>query len=595
MSPFRMTALAVPAVLAAASFLLPSYWLTLLVYGGIASLVCIGLTVMTGCAGIASFGQAAFVGIGAYATALLTIHMGGPAWLGLIASLACTIAAAMFIGWITVRLSGHFLVLGTFAWSIGIYHVFANVRGLGGYDGLSGLPALFPAWTNQRLVFNLMVWSVVTAALGLTINILDSRIGRAIRSVRFPALSESFGIDTARCKLTVFVLAAALAGIAGWMHAHFLRFVNPHPFHLNASVEYLFMTIIGGASNLLGALAGALAVTIAKSSLQNAFADLIPTTGNYEIVAFGALVLILLHLAPTGLTGWMPPQLRLASRLPRTSPGSLPSRPRLKPGPPLLQIEAVSKSFGGLRALDNVSFSVWPAEIVALVGPNGAGKSTLFDVVSGLVPASAGTVHLAGARVDGLSPRRIAELGLARSFQHTQLQGDMTVLENVAIGAHIRTQSGLLRAALRLDRAEEARLLTLAREHIEEVGLLAALDRPAASLSLGQQRIVEVARAMSSDPIVMLLDEPAAGLRYEEKERLGELIMSMRRGGVGVLIVEHDLEFVARIADRIVVLDFGTKIAEGVPNDVVREPRVVEAYLGQSDTNDERSSFGPRS
>jgi branched-chain amino acid transport system permease protein len=589
-NPFTVIALAVPGLAAAASFVVPSYWLTLLIYVGISSLVCLGLAAMTGYAGITSFGQAAFVGVGAYATALLTTHAHVSPWLGLLASVACTLSAAVAIGWITVRLSGHFLVLGTFAWSIGLYHVFANVEALGGYNGLSGLPPLFlPEGVDERVLFNLLVWITVAVALALTINVLDSRIGRAIRSVRFPVLAESFGIDTARCKLAVFVLAAAFAGVAGWMHAHFLRFVNPNPFHLNASVEYLFMTIIGGIANLLGAIAGAFFVTVAKSWLQGVFSGSILANGNYEIVAFGVLVLLLLHLAPPGIMMFMPEKLRLASRSRRAPVGDLFLRPKPAPGSTVLWIQRVSKSFGGLRVLDDVTFPVSAAEVVALVGPNGAGKSTLFDIVSGLVPLSSGAVWLSDERIDALGARRIAERGMARTFQHTHLQADMTVLENVAIGAHVRTRGGMLRAALRLDREEEARILAEARAKVEDVGLLAALDKPAGSLSLGQQRIAEVARALTADPILILLDEPAAGLRQEEKERLASLIRTMRSRGVAVLVVEHDLEFVAQVADRVVVLDFGTKIAEGAPTDVVRDRRVVEAYLGSPDEDHEHT------
>ena len=263
MRRFTAIALAVPALAAVVSFVIPSYWLTLLIYIGINALVCLGLVVMTGYAGITSFGQAAFVGLGAYTTALLTAGLQLSPWLSLPASIALTMLLALAIGWITVRLSGHYLVLGTFAWSIGLYYVFANVEALGGYNGISGLPSLFLApGRDERIALNVLIWGAVALAMLLTINILDSRAGRAIRAVRSRAMAESFGVDTARYKLAVFILAAAFAGTAGWLHAHFLRFVNPNPFHLNASVEYLFMAIIGGVSNLLGAIAGSLIVVV---------------------------------------------------------------------------------------------------------------------------------------------------------------------------------------------------------------------------------------------------------------------------------------------------------------------------------------------
>jgi branched-chain amino acid transport system permease protein len=252
----------------------------------------------------------------------------------------------------------------------------------------------------------------------------------------------------------------------------------------------------------------------------------------------------------------------------------------------------VAKNFGGLRALDGVDFSVSAAEVVALVGPNGAGKSTLFDIVSGLTPLSSGAVTLMDKRIEGLDARAIAERGMARTFQHTHLRSEMTVLENVALGAHVRSTGGMLRAALRLERAEEASILNAAYGNLERLGLAAAVNAPAGSLSLGQQRIVEVARALTADPIIMLLDEPAAGLRYQEKRELAAAIEDMRARGIAVLLVEHDLEFVAQVASRVVVLDFGTKIAEGTPAEVVSNKRVVEAYLGTTDDEHERVAVG---
>ena len=246
----------------------------------------------------------------------------------------------------------------------------------------------------------------------------------------------------------------------------------------------------------------------------------------------------------------------------------------------VLHIEQARKQFGGVIAVNDVSFDVKPGEIVALIGPNGAGKSTTFNLITGVLTSTGGTISLLGSNIGNAPPQQVVQLGIARTFQHVKLVPDMTVLENVAIGAHLRGNAGAIASMLRLDRAEEARLLAEAARQIERVGLTGQIDQPAGSLSLGQQRIVEIARALCVDPILLLLDEPAAGLRHMEKQRLAGLLRQLRDGGMSVLLVEHDMGFVMDLADRIVVLDFGTKIAEGTPAAIKTNPEVIKAYLG---------------
>ncbi|HEU0082174.1 MAG TPA: ABC transporter ATP-binding protein, partial [Bradyrhizobium sp.] len=247
---------------------------------------------------------------------------------------------------------------------------------------------------------------------------------------------------------------------------------------------------------------------------------------------------------------------------------------------PLLQVENARKQFGGVVAVNNVSFDVGAREIVALIGPNGAGKSTTFNLITGVLTSSGGNISLLGNSIDNAPPQEVVKLGVARTFQHVKLVPDMTVLENVAIGAHLRGRASAIASMLRLDRADEAGLLAEAARQIERVGLSDQIDQLAGSLSLGQQRIVEIARALCVDPILLLLDEPAAGLRHMEKQRLAALLRQLRDGGMSVLLVEHDMGFVMDLADRVVVLDFGTKIAEGAPDAIKRNPDVIKAYLG---------------
>jgi ABC-type branched-subunit amino acid transport system ATPase component len=327
---------------------------------------------------------------------------------------------------------------------------------------------------------------------------------------------------------------------------------------------------------------GAAIVVILKEILQSYLPMIFGGQGQLETIVFGILLVALLQLAPTGVWPWL--IARLPQRADRKRPDTsltLPARIRAaSTDAALLQIDNARKQFGGVIAVNDVSFDVQAREIVALIGPNGAGKSTTFNLVTGVLTASGGRISVLGRSIDNAPPQEIVKLGISRTFQHVKLVPDMTVLENVALGAHQRGHSGALASMLRLDRADEAKLLAEAARQIERVGLGDQINQLAGSLSLGQQRIVEIARALCVDPILLLLDEPAAGLRHMEKQQLAALLRQLRDGGMSVLLVEHDMGFVMDLADRIVVLDFGTKIAEGTPAAIKVNPEVIKAYLG---------------
>jgi branched-chain amino acid transport system permease protein len=561
---------------------MPSYWVTLLDMSGIAATTVIGLVVLTGIGGMTSFAQASFVGIGAYTTALLTHGGAVSPWLALPVALILSGIAALFIGLITLRLSGHYLALGTLAWSVSLYYLVGNLDLFGRYDGIPGIPPVSVAGyrlLDSRAYF-LLVWAAIVLSLLATRNLLDSRVGRAVRALQGgTTAAASFGVQIFRARLLAFVYAAVLAGLGGWLYAHFQRAVNPTPFGLDASIDYLLMAVVGGAQYLGGALLGAGLVTAANDQLQDLLPRLIGGQGHYETIVFGILLVLILQLAPEGI--W-PHLIRRRARVrPIVDVAAAPTRELPAPGAPVLQVQKLRKTFGGLVAVNDVSFALNAGEIVGLIGPNGAGKSTTFNLLTGVAGPTAGSVTFLGAKnLVGLAPPAIARLGIARTFQHVKLVPAMSVIENVALGAHLRGRAGAIRALLRLDRAEEARLFALAAAQLDRVGLLDEADRPATSLALGQQRIVEIARALCLDPVLLLLDEPAAGLRHAEKATLATLLSRLRDEGVTILLVEHDMDFVMTLTDRLVVMDFGEKLAEGRPAEIRANPAVIEAYLG---------------
>ena len=555
---------------------------------GIGTLVALGLVLLTGIGGATSFGQAAFVGIAAYATAWLSTAHGVSPWLGLLFALSLTGLSALAIGMLTLRLGGHFLPLSTIAWGLSIAMLFGNIDALGRHTGVSNIPALtIGNWSlaSPQSIYYL-IWILVGLAYLFSYNLLHSRPGRAIRSLRGGAiLLASVGADAYRVRLTLFVTAALLAGLAGWLYAHMNRFVSPSPFDVRASIEYLLMTVAGGLGHLAGALVGSALVLILKNGLQDVLPLLTQRAGQLEAITFAALFILLLHFARGGLMGFVHKWMRrwvgpAVARVPMVRVDPLAHRTMPGRGTPILSVSGAVKRFGGLVAVDDVSFDVNAGEIVGLIGPNGAGKSTMFNLLTCTAPMSGGQVRFLGQNITGLPQSQVARLGLARTFQHVKLRPQMSLLDNVALGAHSRTQVGFLKAGLRLDVHEERQMLQEAQRQLDRIGLGDRAHELAGSLPLGTQRILEIARALAADPVLLVLDEPAAGLRRQEKKELGALLRKLRDEGVTILIVEHDMDFVMKLVDRLVVMNFGSKLVEGLPSDVRADKRVQAAYLG---------------
>jgi branched-chain amino acid transport system permease protein len=439
-----------------------------------------------------------------------------------------------------------------------LYYTMGNMDALGKYDGLLGIPTLsaFGVDLGTGRGLHPLIWGLaLMAALAMT-HLLDSRPGRAIRSLKSGSLmAEAMGISTFRYKLVVFVIAALLAATSGWLFAHFQRTVNPTPFSLAKGIEYLFMAVLGGVGNVWGAFLGSAVVRLTEDQLQVLLPRLIGSGGNFEVIVFGIV------------RDW-------------EAAAPLPTRDKPARGELLLDVNVVRKEFGGLVAVNDVSFQIRAGDIVGLIGPNGAGKSTTFNLITGVLSMTRGAVSFRGQPIAGLPSREIARRGISRTFQHVKMIPDMTVLENVALGGYLRSKAGSVQAMLRLDRDEERRLFAEAERQLQRIGMAQQMHELAGNLALGPQRLMEIARALATDPALLLLDEPAAGLRHKEKQALGEVLRQLKAEGMSLLLVEHDMEFVMGLTDRIVVMEFGTRLMEGTPEQVQASPEVRAAYLG---------------
>ena len=580
----RRLALAIAVLgLAVAPTLVSPFSITLLNFIGVAAFVALGLVLMTGLGGLTSFGQAAFVGIGAYATAWFTLTTGLSPWLGLLVSLGAAGIVAAFLGAVTLRLGGHFLPLSTIAWGFAIYFLFPEIPGFGQHDGLKDIPPIHVlSWSlaDNRAIYYL-IWLALGGAIWLISNLLQSREGRAIRSLRGGAVMlASLGVSLFRVRLTIFIIAALLAGLSGWLYAHMTRFVSPSPFEIRPSIEFLLMALAGGSASVYGAVIGAALVVLLKNWIQDLLPLITSSAGQLEIVAYSVLLILLLQYARGGIMSLILKLFPQQERSRAAAPHGLPRRVRPEPGAPLLSIEGATKQFGGLVAVNGVSFEMRAGEILGLIGPIGAGKSTMFNLITGALPSDGGRFRFLGTDITRLPQARIARLGIARTFQHVKLRPGMTLIDNVLLGTYLRTSAGFAAGALRLDRSEEATARREALDQLARVGLADKAYDKAGNLPLGNQRVLEVARALAADPVLLVLDEPAAGLRKGEKEALAAQLRQLRAAGLSILLVEHDMEFVMGLVDRVVVMNFGSKLMEGTPEQARASAAVQEAYLG---------------
>jgi branched-chain amino acid transport system permease protein len=563
---------------------LPDFWIYQANYIGIYSITCLGLVLLTGVLGLTSFGQAAFVGIGAYATAYLTLNFDLSPWLSLLIGLSVTLLSALIIGLITLKMSGHYLPLATIAWGLSLYYLMGNIDALGKYDGLQNIKSLSIASLNlgQGRIFFVFTWLCLLLFMKCLSKFLDSRLGRAVRAIKSGTqMPQAMGINTFHFKVLIFCLAALLSSFSGWLLAHFQHSVTPSDFGLKMGIEYLFMTVVGGAGYLWGGVIGAGIYKILDDQLQVILPILIGTSGSYEVIVFGMAMVLILKYLPDGIWSLFEKGQTIShDEHAWKDAHALPIKTQSNSDEVILEVDQISKRFGGLLAVNEVSFSIKSGEIKGLIGPNGAGKSTTFNLITGVLPVTSGHVFFRGHRIENMSMREIAHLGISRTFQHVKMIPEMSVLENIAIGAHMRGHAGITAALTGRDKQEENQIFKEAHRQLVRVGLAKYINEPAGNLPMGPQRLMEIARALCSDPSLLLLDEPAAGLRFQEKNDLAQVIKNLQSEGMSVLLVEHDMDLVMKICDSLVVMEFGNVLVEGSPVEIQNNPQVRAAYLG---------------
>lgn len=604
----------------AAPLVMPAQWVTAGVYAGIYAFTAIGLSMLIGTAGRVSIGQAAFFALGGYAAALLITRLQWPQWASVGAGIAVGAAGAALVGIVLLRLSGHYLTLATLMTSV-IVAVLANEwEFTGGNSGIFGIPrpiiGQYGLFSSRDYYW--LVWPLVFLVAWIMNNALRGRSGRALRAARDSQVAAStFGVKADLLRWQLFVVSGALGGLSGAIYVTWVGIVTPQAAGALLSVQFLLMAVIGGGT-VWGAVVGAVFVQALDQGLLALVPMILPNaSGEYQLIGLGIVLVLVMRYAPGGIAGVGARVLKSFVRARKGSSADAPhgdpaeastatSDRAARPGttadlertsrpirdvdpaePALLEVSGVSRSFGGVHAVSDVSLTVRAGEIVGLIGPNGAGKTTLFNIVSGLVSQDEGSIRIGGVDRTNKGPRVLAESGAARTFQNLQLFNSLTVLENVMVGSHTRVRGGLLSAALvfpsqRVDDALERR----AREVLRGLGLERDADLSPSELSFGRQRLVEVARAMAPEPALLLLDEPMAGLSLTERRELASVLVGIRATGTAILLVEHDVHAVMAMSDRVAVLDQGELIAMGSPQDVAADPRVIAAYLGTSPTEE---------
>lgn len=553
-----------------AQILINDYYLQILIWVGINVIMGVSLNLINGFTGQFSLGHAGFMAIGAYVAASMTKLMGMPFALALLAGGIAAAAGGLVVGIPTLRLAGDYLAIATLGFGEIIRVIILNLDVVGGPRGLPGIPA--------HTTF-LWVYVIAAATVIVVRNLIWSRQGRALVAIREDeTAAETMGVDTTRSKIMAFVVGAFFAGVAGGLYAHKITFIDPSQFDFMKSIEALVIIVLGGLGSITGTVMAAFVVTFLPEILR-AFAD-------YRMIVYSLMLILMMLYRPRGLMGTAEfsfRQLGLGDR--RPAPGRGGQTAAMSDGPPpVLEARRVSMDFGGLRAVSDFSMTLRQGELVGLIGPNGAGKTTVFNMLTGLAEATSGRIYFMGEDITRRRPSEINDMGVARTFQNIRLFSNLSVLDNVRIAFRGERPYSMTEALLRAGRysTQEDQIYGKSMEFLRLFGLEDRASEIAGKLPYGAQRRLEMARALATKPKLLLLDEPAAGMNPQETQELLELIRWIHeRFDLTVLLIEHDMSLVMKLCQRIIVLDYGVTIADGAPAEIVKNRRVIEAYLGE--------------